>query len=159
MDPMINEIVEAVSQAYTQAGWWAVMATVAMFGIRIFRLDFIQASLMPKARWAAWPTWAKLAAPFGLAFLGALILSVIGGVGWQTAVVGAIGAALMSIGGHHTTKAIGTIQATRALAKGIEPPKVDTVARAARSLVVPYVRMLQGGPPPPGDPDEKDPAW
>jgi hypothetical protein len=158
MELLITDTVEALGQAYEQAGWWGVLAVSLMVVVNVYRLEVVQMAVVklnPKAGWAAWPQWVKLLVPFALSFVGALILKVVGGLGWGAAIAGAIGTALTAIGGHHAIKTIGQADTRKKLAK--DP---DYKASAAKSIILGVGRIVGShGLPPPGDPDEKEPKY
>lgn len=145
METLIPQLLEAVASAYDNAGWLAAVATLLMFGIRIYRVGAIQDILPAAAQWSAWPMWARYLVPFLLAFAGSLILALVGKVAVGVAIAGALTAALSSIGMHKGTKALGKAEsAVRGLTPGYQPSPFRKIVSAIfpidKSVMAPMLR-------------------
>jgi len=136
VDPLISEFAEALRVAYSNGGWLGVVAVVALFAIRIFRLPFIQSRIPARGRWMAWPEWLKWVAPFALAFIGALLLKYLAGVGWGGAALGALLSAAASIFGHHGTKKLGELEWKHKTGK--DPNYKPSPWRNVGSIAIPH---------------------
>lgn len=135
MDTILIEALKAVGEAYANAGWLAALATLLMFGIRIFRAGPLQNRIPERVRWKVWPQWLKWLLPFALSLAGAAILSAVGGMALWPAIIGAVVTALGSILGHNGTKMIGEAVDGARLAK--DPGYVPSKWREVGSIVVP----------------------
>lgn len=149
METLIPQMIEAVAEAYANAGWIAAAATILMFGVRIYRVPLVQGMLPKEAQWSAWPVWARYLVPFFLAFSGSLVLALVGKVAVGVAIAGALTAALTSIGMHKGTKALGKAEAK---VRKLTPDYMPGTSRKVLSTIVPIDKKLMAPVMKPGEP-------
>lgn len=134
MDPVTEEILNALRGAYGQGGWLALAGVALTLLVRVFR------HYGGEPHWVKLPLWAQRAAIFLLAAAGALLVAVATGSAWGLAVPGALVAGITAIITHKATQAVGS---------GISPaPMRPGLAQAIRDASIRVALNVKPPPPP-----------
>lgn len=126
----LGPIFEEIMGAHESGGIIAAVAVAVMALVRIFRTDAIQGLLPDKGKWANWPTWAKIVAPFSVAAVGQLVMSLaVLKVSVPAAILAAFTTGVGAIVAHKGTKRVAKSMAKVAHKNGVRVRKtpVDIV--------------------------------
>lgn len=131
----MDEQLQQLADSYQHGGWFALIAGLIAFVIRIYRSPQVQGLLPDGGRWEALPKLARQGIVFLLAFISTWITARIGGQGFWAALIAAFPVAFGAIAAHKFTKAIGHEQTRKRIRQ--DPEYAPSRVRRSLRTVLP----------------------